>query len=89
MQDLNLRPPACEAGALPTELIVRARNPNYLRGAGQPLPLSTPQNVPASSRSTRGSAGRSGRRRAFPALLKPLGASLSSVSVLSRARALD
>ena len=24
MQDLNLRPPACEAGALPTELIVRA-----------------------------------------------------------------
>ena len=24
MQDLNLRPPACEAGALPTELIVQA-----------------------------------------------------------------
>ena len=24
MQDSNLRPPACEAGALPTELIVRA-----------------------------------------------------------------
>src|SRR5262245_56494201 len=30
MQDLNLRPPACEAGALPTELIVRAKNPNDL-----------------------------------------------------------
>ena len=30
MQDLNLRPPACEAGALPTELIVRASNPSYL-----------------------------------------------------------
>jgi hypothetical protein len=35
MQDLNLRPPACEAGALPTELIVRASNPSYLRDAGQ------------------------------------------------------
>jgi hypothetical protein len=31
MQDLNLRPPACEAGALPTELIVRACDLRYLR----------------------------------------------------------
>ena len=30
MQDLNLRPPACEAGALPTELIVRALESTHL-----------------------------------------------------------
>jgi hypothetical protein len=36
MQDLNLRPPACEAGALPTELIVRAWNPNDLGATRQP-----------------------------------------------------
>ena len=34
MQDLNLRPPACEAGALPTELIVRA--PERYTGPAQP-----------------------------------------------------
>jgi hypothetical protein len=90
MQDLNLRPPACEAGALPTELIVRARNPNYLRGAGQPLPHSTrpkrAREQPVDPRERR--PVRSPRRLPGP-FLKPLGASLSSVSVLSRARALD
>src|SRR5262249_10478377 len=36
MQDLNLRPPACEAGALPTELIVRAHDSTV--GAAQVNP---------------------------------------------------
>jgi hypothetical protein len=39
MQDLNLRPPACEAGALPTELIVRACDFRYLQVSRQaPFP---------------------------------------------------
>ena len=36
MKDLNLRPPACEAGALPTELIVRSMQPTHLQDARQP-----------------------------------------------------
>src|SRR5262245_20436760 len=36
MLDLNQRPPACEAGALPTELIDRVREVTYLRNARQP-----------------------------------------------------
>ena len=36
MLDLNQRPPACEAGALPTELIVRAAKSTGLWDARQP-----------------------------------------------------
>ena len=48
MQDLNLRPPACEAGALPTELIVRACDFRYLRVIRQDPSPSLPENVPVS-----------------------------------------
>src|SRR5262249_22203882 len=36
MLDLNQRPPACEAGALPTELIVRVRKSTGLQHLRQP-----------------------------------------------------
>ena len=41
MQDLNLRPPACEAGALPTELIVRVGKSTGLQHSRQPRTRET------------------------------------------------
>ena len=50
MQDLNLRPLACEASALPTELIVRGWKVTYLEKGCQVLEL--PSNLLRSPRLT-------------------------------------
>ena len=56
MLDLNQRPPACEAGALPTELIVRVRKSTGLQHLRQPKRAAAyrivPVAVPASLRAT-------------------------------------
>ena len=57
MLDLNQRPPACEAGALPTELIVRVRKSTGLQHLRQPkraaayriVPVAVPESLRATS----------------------------------------
>src|SRR5215475_11965218 len=49
MLDLNQRPPACEAGALPTELIVRARKSTGLWEGRQPRAVVESSRVPRRS----------------------------------------
>ena len=65
MQDLNLRPPACEAGALPTELIVRpveSTHPSRHRQGSAPPPPTQRAAAPRSARGVR-QPGRDARPR--------------------------
>src|ERR1044071_3127438 len=88
MQDLNLRPLACEASALPTELIVRASEVTHVRDRRQPRRPPSPVNVRSAGTEARhqrvASGGASPMRASTLALWAPCAVSTRRATTLYR-----